>query len=162
MIRAYDRAVYTLTYGGELRMGMLRVLELLVTFMPYRTLRRMADRADRREAEARYDDGAARVGILRRQAIDRYDVRSDATCVYYAELRKRNAGPCSGCRQECEDDEAAFYTLPTVGRVRLCLECGPEENRDELRRYCDRGCGYSLPDEYGTDETTCGACMDLT
>jgi len=162
MIRLHDRAAYTIVYGGERVPGTLRVLELLAARMPYRMLRRMADRADRREAAARYDDGAARVGVLRRQAIDRYDSRSDAACIYYAALRARNAGPCEGCGDECGDDEAAFYTLPTVGRVRLCLECGPEENRDELRRYCDRGCGYSLPDEYAADETTCGACMDLT
>ena len=89
MIRAYDRLTYAIVYGGERVPGMLRVLELLAARMPYRMLRRMADRADRREAAARYDDGTARVGVLRRQAIDRYDVRSDATCIYYAELRAR-------------------------------------------------------------------------
>lgn len=31
--------------------------------------------------------------------------------------------------------------------------------RDEYR-YCDQGCGYRLPPEYGETETTCGACLD--
>jgi len=32
--------------------------------------------------------------------------------------------------------------------------------KDRETRYCDNGCGYKLPDEYGDDETTCGACLD--
>ena len=28
-------------------------------------------------------------------------------------------------------------------------------------RYCDFGCGYKLPSEYGENETTCGACLDI-
>jgi len=27
-------------------------------------------------------------------------------------------------------------------------------------RYCEAGCGYKLPEEYGDDETICGACLD--
>ena len=133
MIRLHDRAAYTIVYGGERVPGTLRVLELLAARMPYRMLRRMADRADRREAAARYDDGAARVGVLRRQAIDRYDVRADSTCIYYAELRCRNAVTCESCGSECGPDEIGPYELPIVGRVLLCLECGPEENGENLR-----------------------------
>jgi len=27
-------------------------------------------------------------------------------------------------------------------------------------KWCDTGCGYKLPPEYGENETTCGACLD--
>jgi len=34
------------------------------------------------------------------------------------------------------------------------------EYRKKETRYCDQGCGYKLPTEYATDETTCGACLN--
>jgi hypothetical protein len=35
------------------------------------------------------------------------------------------------------------------------VDDGPDETR-----FCDQGCGYKLPSEYGPDETTCGACLN--
>jgi len=32
--------------------------------------------------------------------------------------------------------------------------------RKKETRYCDNGCGYKLPDEYASNETTCGACLN--
>lgn len=48
----------------------------------------------------------------------------------------------------------------------LYRQCGPETFLDLLhgkadkpvRRWCDRDCGYELPDEHKWHETTCGAC----
>jgi len=87
VIRAYDRATYEVTYRVALP-GLTRAVRLL----PTRTVRRLASRADRREAEATYTDGMQRVGVLRRFAIDRYDVRADASVIYYFELRRRGEG----------------------------------------------------------------------
>lgn len=97
-IDARDRVYYEASYRV-----LLPLMERLVRVLPSRVLRMLAGRADRREAEARYGDGitdraaylaaeARRVGMLRRMAIDRYDVRSDATTVYYFELRRRGEG----------------------------------------------------------------------
>jgi hypothetical protein len=93
-----DRIYYEASYRVILP-GITAVARLL----PCRVLRALANRADRREAEASYGDGitdraaylaaeARRVGVLRRMAIDRYDVRADATTVYYFELRRRSEG----------------------------------------------------------------------
>ena len=30
-----------------------------------------------------------------------------------------------------------------------------------MSRWCDNGCGYRLPEEYASHETTCGACENL-
>lgn len=27
-------------------------------------------------------------------------------------------------------------------------------------KWCEMGCGYELPTEYGEGETTCGACLN--
>lgn len=41
---------------------------------------------------------------------------------------------CAGCGEEgIFDDEVFEYDLP-IGPALLCLECGPEENYDNLRR----------------------------
>jgi hypothetical protein len=41
---------------------------------------------------------------------------------------------CEGCEEQgIIQDEIVEYYLP-VGLLRLCLECGPEENYDNLRR----------------------------
>lgn len=90
MIRAYDRLAYTVVYGGGRGRGVLALLELVTRRLPTRTVRRLADRADRREAAARYDVETRRVGVLRRIAVDRYDARADAACIYYTELRRRS------------------------------------------------------------------------
>jgi hypothetical protein len=87
MIRAYDRLLYEGTYRALLP-GMQRAIRLL----PTRLVWTLANRADRREAAARYADGMARVGVLRRFAIDRYDARADANAIYYLELRRRGEG----------------------------------------------------------------------
>lgn len=97
-IDARDRMYYEAAYRV-----LLPSMKRLVRVLPFRVLRMLANRADRREAEARYGDGitdraaylaseAQRVGMLRRMAIDRYDVRADATTVYYFELRRRGEG----------------------------------------------------------------------
>jgi hypothetical protein len=97
-IDARDRFYYEASYRVMLP-GITAVARLL----PYRVLRALANRADRREAEASYADGitdraaylaaeARRVGILQRMAIDRYDVRSDTAVTYYFELRRRSEG----------------------------------------------------------------------
>ena len=97
-IDARDRIYYEASYRVILP-GITAVARLL----PYRVLRALANRADRREAEASYADGitdraaylaaeAKRVGVLRRMAIDRFDVRSDTSVTYYMELRRRGEG----------------------------------------------------------------------
>ena len=94
-IDARDRFYYFATY----RMA-LPLIAAVARRLPARTVRALADRADRREAEARYADGITdraaylaaevqRVGVLRRTAIDRFDARSDAAVTYYMELRRR-------------------------------------------------------------------------
>ena len=87
MLTAYDRAVFGVTYRAVLP-GTAAVARLL----PYRVLRTLANRADRREAAAYYRDEAVRVGALRRYAVDRFDARSDAVGIYYRELRRRGEG----------------------------------------------------------------------
>jgi len=87
MIRAHDRIMYEVTYRVLLP-GMQRAIRLL----PTRLVWTLANRAERREAAARYADGMQRVGVLRRFAIDRYDARSDANVTYYMELRRRGEG----------------------------------------------------------------------
>lgn len=69
----------------------LPAVKACIRMLPTSTVRRLRDRAERREARARYADERTRVGILRRQAVDRFDARSDATGAYYWELRRRNA-----------------------------------------------------------------------
>lgn len=85
---ALDRALFEASYRL-----LLPAIRRAVRVLPTRIVRLLADRADRREAAANYLPGpeTARVGILRRQAVDRYDVRSDATMAYYGELRRRKA-----------------------------------------------------------------------
>lgn len=42
---------------------------------------------------------------------------------------------CAGCGEEgIFDDEVFEYDLPIIGPALLCLDCGPEENYDNLRR----------------------------
>ena len=97
-IDARDRFYYAAAYRV-----MLPGITFVARLLPYRVLRALANRADRREAEARYADGitdraaylaaeAKRVGVLRRMAIDRFDVRSDTSVTYYMELRRRGEG----------------------------------------------------------------------
>ena len=87
MIRAYDRIIYEATYRG-----LLAAIGRAIRLLPIRVVLALANRADRREAAARYADGMARVGVLRRFAIDRYDARADANVTYYLELRRRGEG----------------------------------------------------------------------
>jgi hypothetical protein len=87
VIGAADRFYYEASYRA-----LLPAITLTARVLPLRVLRRLADRADRREAEAHYTDEARRVGLLRRMAIDRYDVRSDTAVTYYFELRRRSEG----------------------------------------------------------------------
>jgi hypothetical protein len=87
MIRLTDRLTYEATYRVLLP-GITRAVRLL----PTRCVRALANRADRREAQATYADEAKRVGVLRRMAVDRYDARSDAAVTYYMELRRRSEG----------------------------------------------------------------------
>jgi hypothetical protein len=87
MSSAADRFYYEASYRA-----LLPLITLTARCVPLRVLRRLADRADRREAEAHYTDEARRVGILRRMAVDRYDVRSDTAVTYYLELRRRSEG----------------------------------------------------------------------
>ena len=87
MIRAYDRLMYEATYRV-----LLPSITRAVRLLPTRRVQVLAYRADRREARARYSDGMQRVGVLRRIAIDRYDVRADAAVTYYVELRRRGEG----------------------------------------------------------------------
>lgn len=42
------------------------------------------------------------------------------------------AGVCDGCEEQAEETERHHYSLPEAGTVALCLECGPEENYQEL------------------------------
>lgn len=97
-VDARDRIYYAAAYRV-----LLPSITRLARLLPYRALRALANRADRREAEARYADGITdraaylaaevrRVGVLRRTAIDRFDVRSDAAVTYYVELRRRGEG----------------------------------------------------------------------
>lgn len=67
----------------------LPAMRAIVRVLPGRTVMRLRDRAERREARARYVDERTRVGILRRQAVDRSDARGDATATYLAELERR-------------------------------------------------------------------------
>jgi hypothetical protein len=87
VIRLTDRLTYEATYRVILP-GIAAVSRLL----PTRCVRALANRADRREAQARYTDEAKRVGVLRRMAVDRFDARSDANVTYYLELRRRGEG----------------------------------------------------------------------
>ena len=87
MISAADRFYYEASYRA-----LLPAITLTARVLPSRLLRMLADRADRREAEAHYTDEARRVGVLRRMAVDRYDVRSDTAVTYYTELRRRSEG----------------------------------------------------------------------
>jgi len=34
------------------------------------------------------------------------------------------------------------------------------KNKSKKIRWCENGCGYKLPEEYGQDETICGACLN--
>ena len=87
MITAYDRALFEATYRA-----VLPSIAAVTRLLPYRVLRTLANRADRREAAAHYRDEAVRVGALRRYAVDRFDARSDAVGIYYRELRRRGEG----------------------------------------------------------------------
>jgi hypothetical protein len=87
MISAADRFYYEASYRA-----LLPAITLTARVLPLRVLRRLADRADRREAAAYYTDEAVRVGVLRRMSVDRFDVRSDAVSIYYTELRRRGEG----------------------------------------------------------------------
>ena len=87
MLTAYDRAMYEVAYRV-----ILPGITAVARRIPYRVLRTLASRADRREAAAYYSDEAARVGVLRRMAVDRFDVRSDTAVTYYLELRRRGEG----------------------------------------------------------------------
>lgn len=84
MIDARDRFYYETSYRV-----LLPCMTAVARILPYRVLRSLANRADRREAAAHYTYEALRVGVLRRLAVDRFDVRSDAACTYYFELRRR-------------------------------------------------------------------------
>ena len=87
MIRAYDRAIYAATYRV-----LLPSITRFVRLLPTRCVQSLAYRADRREANAHYSQAMRRVGVLRRFAIDRYDVRADANVTYWMELRRRGEG----------------------------------------------------------------------
>ena len=90
-LTVWDRACYAVAYGA-----FLPTLDRVVRVLPTRVVRRLAERADRREAAAHYGDELQRVGLLRRYAVDRYDVRSDATGSYWRELRRRAGLPVYG------------------------------------------------------------------
>lgn len=47
--------------------------------------------------------------------------------------RDAGAGLCAGCDTDCGSDERHYYALPHTGTVPLCLDCGPEENRSNLK-----------------------------
>lgn len=97
-IDARDRVYYFVTFRAA-----LPVIEAVARRLPARIVRALANRSDRREAEARYAPvgtdranylaaEARRVGVLRRMAVDRYDARASAAVVYYLELRRRSEG----------------------------------------------------------------------
>jgi len=87
VISAYDRLTYEWSYRV-----LLPCIRRAIRVLPGRLVRLLADRSDRREAQAHYVEGMQRVGILRRYAIDRYDVRADTNVTYYTELRRRGEG----------------------------------------------------------------------
>ena len=120
MIRLTDRLTYEATYRVILP-GIATVSRLL----PTRCVMALANRADRREAAARYADGMARVGVLRRFAIDRYDARADANVTYYLELRRRNeARKCCACNRR--EDGTRRITITEDG-TRLCGLCDTQQ-----------------------------------
>ena len=84
-LNAWDRVLFFTSYTV-----VLPTLRRTVRVLPERTVRRLRDRAERREAAATYMDETVRVGILRRMAVDRFDVRSDATSIHLHELRTRS------------------------------------------------------------------------
>jgi hypothetical protein len=84
-LNAWDRVLYVTNYTV-----VLPTLRRTIRVLPERTVRRLRDRAERREAAATYMDETVRVGILRRMAVDRFDARSDANVIYYMELRTRS------------------------------------------------------------------------
>jgi hypothetical protein len=84
-LNAWDRVLFATSYTV-----VLPTLRRTVRVLPERTVRRLRDRAERREAAATYMDETVRVGILRRMAVDRFDVRSDATSIHLHELRTRS------------------------------------------------------------------------
>ena len=87
MITAADRFYYEWTYRV-----VLPSITRFVRVLPTSCVRRLADRADRREAAATYTREGTRVGVLRRKAVDRFDARSGAAVTYYFELRRRSEG----------------------------------------------------------------------
>jgi hypothetical protein len=83
-----DRVPYAFAYRF-----MLPTIRRTIRVLPTSAVRRLRDRAEMREASATYMhtmDETDRVGILRRMAVDRFDVRSDATYIYLRELRRRS------------------------------------------------------------------------
>ena len=84
-LNAWDRVLYVTNYTV-----VLPTLRRTIRVLPERTVRRLRDRAERREAAATYMDETVRVGILRRMSVDRFDVRSDATSIHLHELRTRS------------------------------------------------------------------------
>ncbi len=84
-LRAWDRVLFATSYTV-----VLPTLRRTVRVLPTSVVRRLRDRSERREAAATYMDETVRVGILRRMAVDRFDVRSDATSIHLHELRTRS------------------------------------------------------------------------
>lgn len=83
-----DRVPYVFAYSI-----LLPTLRRTIRVLPTSAVRRLRDRAERREASATYIfrmDETDRVGILRRMAVDRFDVRSDALGIHLSELRRRS------------------------------------------------------------------------
>lgn len=84
-VRTYDRLLWETSYRV-----VLPTIRTTLRFLPTSTIRRLRDRAERREARSRYIAETERVGILRRLAVDRWDIRSDVLLVHLRELRIRS------------------------------------------------------------------------
>ena len=80
-----DRVPYAFAYRF-----LLPTIRRTIRVLPTSAVRVLRDRAEMREASATYTNETDRVGILRRMAVDRFDVRSDATLIHLHELRRRS------------------------------------------------------------------------
>ena len=81
----HDRVLFVIAYRI-----VLPTLRRTLRVLPTSAVRVLRDRAERREARSHYTTETVRVGALRRTAVDRFDVRSDATMIHLHELRRRS------------------------------------------------------------------------
>lgn len=81
----HDRVLFVIAYRI-----VLPALRRTLRVLPTSAVRVLRDRAEMREAASHYTNENVRVGILRRMAVDRHDVRSDATMIHLHELRRRS------------------------------------------------------------------------